>query len=395
MEEEYVMFSGLYSLNLVGLHPFKSSFKKGVVALIFIVFTLICYALNLAGVILKYDGLKSLADSIDAVPAGQQVMVKLLSVLFLRNEMKHLYNTVEKKWDNKIYGEELENTIKKLSLKFKKIYNTYRMTIWVTAILYVSKPLILFSRTLLTEMYIPCNLSQNYCYISFIAIQTIYIFDLAFVVYTFDGIFYAFLFYVYCELEKIKYGFANLNVSITTDLNNNEEDCYTKFCEIVKHHYSMIKFLQDVNKVYYLQLLNHFVTITATIVFGIFFMNMDGFPPALGKVSRYIPYLMSYHFQLYIYCMWGQQVFDQVCSVCDVIYQSQWYVRYQPKLAKGMLLVMKVSQIQNKLTIGDMWKLNLGTFMSVIKTSMSFHAFMQTVYKSDEVLVESYNQTIF
>ncbi|KAK9685687.1 7tm Odorant receptor [Popillia japonica] len=121
---------------------------------------------------------------------------------------------------------------------------------------------------------------------------------------------------------------------------------------------------------------------------------MDGFPPGLGKVSRYIPYLMSYHFQLYIYCMWGQQVFDQVCSVCDVIYQSEWHLKYQPKLAKGMLLVMKVSQIQNKLTIGDMWKLNLATFMSVIKTSMSFHAFMQTVYKGDEVLVEACNQTM-
>lgn len=171
-------------------------------------------------------------------------MVKLLSVLFLRNEMKHLYNTVENKWDNTIYGEELENTIKELSQKFKKIYNTYRMTICVTAVLYVSKPLILFSRTLLTEMYIPCNLSQNYCYISFIAIQTIYIFDLAFVVYTFDGIFYAFLFHAYCELEKIKYGFANLNASNTTDLNENDEEAYTKFSKIVKHHYSMIKYLK-------------------------------------------------------------------------------------------------------------------------------------------------------
>lgn len=258
MEEEYVMLSGLYSLELVGLHPFKSSFKQSVIALIFIVFTLICYAMNLAGVILKYDGIKSLADSIDAVPAGQQVfmkclhlsrqissilfkvMVKLLSVLFLRKQMKRLYNTVEKKWDTNIYGEELENTIKELAQKFKKIYNTYRITIWVTAFLYVSKPLILFSRTLLTEMYIPCDLSQNYCYVSFIAIQTIYIFDLAFVVYTFDGIFYAFLFHVYCELEKIKYGFANLNVSVTTD----DEETYTKFCKIVKHHYSMIKYLK-------------------------------------------------------------------------------------------------------------------------------------------------------
>ncbi|GJQ73339.1 hypothetical protein Trydic_g13708 [Trypoxylus dichotomus] len=219
-------------------------------------------------------------------------------------------------------------------------------------------------------MYIPCNLLDNYCYVPFVAIQTVYIADLAFVVYTFDGIFYAFLFHAYCELEKIKYGFEHLKISDTTI--DDDEDVYKEFCKIVKQHVFVIRFLEDVNGMYYMQLLNHFVTITATIVFGIFFMNMDGFPPSLGQVSRYIPYLMSYHFQLYIYCTWGQEVFSQVYSVSDIIYQSKWYVKYQPKLTKGMFLVMNVSRIENKLTIGGIWKLNLATFMKIIFTALAY-----------------------
>lgn len=166
-------------------------------------------------------------------------MVKLLSVLLLKKKMKHLYNTIEKKLPDNIYGVELECKITNLSKKFKKLYNMYRATIWFTCVLYVSKPLILFSRTLLTEMYIPCNLSENYCYLPFVAVQTVYIVDLAFVVYSFDGIFYAFLFHAYCELEKIKYGFANLQIA--EDTNGEDEGVYKELCAIIKHHRSIIR----------------------------------------------------------------------------------------------------------------------------------------------------------
>lgn len=55
----------------------------------------------------------------------------------------------------------------------------------------------------------------------------------------------------------------------------------------------------------------------------------------------------------------------QLCSVSDVIYNSKWYIKRQLNFAKGMLLVMKVSRVQNKLSIGSLWRLNLTTFMSV------------------------------
>lgn len=56
---------------------------------------------------------------------------------------------------------------------------------------------------------------------------------------------------------------------------------------------------------------------------------------------------------------------DQVCSVADVMYQTKWYENYNLKLRKGILMVMNVSRIENKLTIGGLWKVNLSTFMGV------------------------------
>lgn len=56
---------------------------------------------------------------------------------------------------------------------------------------------------------------------------------------------------------------------------------------------------------------------------------------------------------------------NQVCSVADVMYQTKWYENYNLKLRKGILMVMNVSRIENKLTIGGLWKVNLSTFMGV------------------------------
>lgn len=147
---------------------------------------------------------------------------------------------VEKKWPNDIYGEDLVNRLSKLSNTFKKIYNMYRGTIWFTAVLYVSKPLILFSRIAITEMYVPCNFTDNLCYFPVIGLEAIYIADLAYLVYTFDAVFYAFLFHAYCELEKIKFGFEHLKIA-EDNTEIDDENTYREFCKIIKHHTFIIK----------------------------------------------------------------------------------------------------------------------------------------------------------
>ncbi|XP_071056610.1 odorant receptor 45b-like [Onthophagus taurus] len=382
MPHDFVMESGLYALDLIGLHPFRKSGFGYVRAFVFSSTFLVMYILNVAGVIVRYEGIKSLADSVDAIPAGQQVLVKVFAVILIHDRFQKLFAKMDQMWPNNIYGSELELKIQTYQASFKRTFIAYRATIWITTITYISKPLLTLSRSFATAWYIPCDYHENFCYVSIIVAQSLYIAILAFAVVVFDFIFFSFLFNIYCELEKIKFGFNNLRV--LEDSNQDDPNILTEFFKLVKHHNFLLRCIKDLNNVYSLQVLNHVSTISATIVFGIFFMNMDGFPPSGDKLYRYIPYLISYNFQLYIYCVIGQEMSYQAENVGKSLYESTWYLSNQPKLRKGMIMVIQISQQQeNKLSIGGIWDLNLRIFMSVIKTSVSVHAFMQTIYNEN------------
>nr|XP_022911225.1 uncharacterized protein LOC111421941 [Onthophagus taurus] len=260
MPHDFVMESGLYALDLIGLHPFRKSGFGYVRAFVFSSTFLVMYILNVAGVIVRYEGIKSLADSVDAIPAGQQVLVKVFAVILIHDRFQKLFAKMDQMWPNNIYGSELELKIQTYQASFKRTFIAYRATIWITTITYISKPLLTLSRSFATAC----------------------------------------------------------------------------------------------------------------------------FPPSGDKLYRYIPYLISYNFQLYIYCVIGQEMSYQAENVGKSLYESTWYLSNQPKLRKGMIMVIQISQQQeNKLSIGGIWDLNLRIFMSVIKTSVSVHAFMQTIYNEN------------
>lgn len=75
MKQEYVLASGLRFLDFIGLNPYKSRWQQRMRAFIFVGSAIIGYFLNLVGLFYNCSDLKSLADSVDAIPAGQQVLV--------------------------------------------------------------------------------------------------------------------------------------------------------------------------------------------------------------------------------------------------------------------------------------------------------------------------------
>lgn len=75
MEEEYVMRYGLSVLNLLGLHPFKSTVFGIIKATIYIGLMGLIYCYDLASVVIQYENIRSLADSVDSFPSGQQVFI--------------------------------------------------------------------------------------------------------------------------------------------------------------------------------------------------------------------------------------------------------------------------------------------------------------------------------
>lgn len=145
---------------------------------------------------------------------------------------------VDQKWPDNIYGKELEDELQKLSKRFKKFCHTFKTIYFSAGVLYLCKPLTMFSKILFTDWYTPCDITDNYCYTYFLVIQIIYLSALVFNAFVFDIIFHAFLFHAYCELEKIKYGLEHLKIS---EDGTDDKTVYKEFCNIVNYHNFTLK----------------------------------------------------------------------------------------------------------------------------------------------------------
>nr|UTQ11398.1 odorant receptor 8 [Holotrichia oblita] len=380
MNNEYVMSFCLYHLHILGLNPFKQSIfsklRAGFVALI----TCVLYGFNLAALFHDNNGIKSLQNTIDALPCGQQTSVRLLYLLICGNKMKQLYEMTNETWPNDICGSKLKERLQFDSERFKSFFKSYSTYLVTIVIIYLITPSFYTYRRLTTEWYLPCKLESDMCYLSARLAQVVYFMLIIYQIIIFDGMCWAFLFCLFLETEKVKYSFKYLNIE---ELNSNNE-VNRKFCSIVKHHCYLLEFLKRFNAVYSLQMLNHFLTIAAALCFGMFLVSKDGFPPTTFENARFIPYVIGYNTQLYICCYSGEVIYSQLISIADAIYESMWYLNNHSNVSNGIRLGIQVSQIGNKVTIGGLWPLSLSTFVSVFKTSVSLNAILQTVYINAE-----------
>ncbi|XP_017770514.1 PREDICTED: uncharacterized protein LOC108558192 [Nicrophorus vespilloides] len=70
---------------------------------------------------------------------------------------------------------------------------------------------------------------------------------------------------------------------------------------------------------------------------------------------------------------------DVTSSIGDAAYDVPWYSKDQTKLRKSLSLIILRSQRTDKLTIGDMVDLNLVTYLSIVKNSLSICTLVQTI----------------
>nr|AVH87287.1 odorant receptor 46 [Holotrichia parallela] len=320
----------------------------------------------------------------DALPGGQQTSVRLLYLLICGNKLKRLYEMVNETWPNDVLGSVLKKRFEFDSQRFKKFFIAYVTVVTTIAMIYMMAPTFCSYRRLVTEWYLPCDLEFDVCYISARIAELVYMLLIFYQVLVFDGMFCAFLFCLFMEVEKIKHSFKHLNIG---ELNSRNE-VNRKFCSILKHHGFVLEFLKRFNAVYSVQMLNHFLTLAAALCFGMFLFSKDGFPPSSYQSARYGPYVIAYNIQLYTCCYAGELIYNQLLSISDAIYESMWYLNNESNVSNGVRLAIQVSQIGNKITIGGLWPLNLRTYMSVFKTSVSLNALLQTVYINNEKSIE-------
>ncbi|XP_043253246.1 odorant receptor 22c-like [Colletes gigas] len=88
--------------------------------------------------------------------------------------------------------------------------------------------------------------------------------------------------------------------------------------------------------------------------------------------------LVSYVFNIFIFCYIGELVAELCTRVGEMSYMIEWH-RLPGNRKLGLILIIAMSNATTKLTAGNMVKLSLKSFSDIVKTSVAFLNMLRTL----------------
>nr|AVH87245.1 odorant receptor 4 [Holotrichia parallela] len=183
------------------------------------------------------------------------------------------------------------------------------------------------------------------------------------------------------QFEILKDNLHNLRRDEDNDLTIDQQDAVvrTRVKNCVLHHNVIIKFVALIEDMYSNVLLIQFLC-------SIIIMCVTGFqvfviPPARMHYITLVLYFCCNLTQTAIYSWFGHDILAKSSDIGLACYMTEWNV-LSPKARKLISIIMERSKIPIILTAGKFINLSLNTFMMIVRTSYSYLAVLQHMYKT-------------
>lgn len=98
-------------------------------------------------------------------------------------------------------------------------------------------------------------------------------------------------------------------------------------------------------------------------------------------VSKSFMVLSAFLVQLTLYSVVGDYLKVQMEEVAQSVYQSGWY-DLPVKVTKNIVFIMMWNQLPIKLQAGNFIVVDLGTYMSILKTSISYLSVLRVMVEA-------------
>nr|QBB72974.1 odorant receptor [Protaetia brevitarsis] len=245
---------------------------------------------------------------------------------------------------------------------------------------FITKPVVKRERITPSPAHYFCNIETLYCYVlqytaqCWAATYTIYI------LVSVDCLFWSLLSYAYLEMEHIKD--ILLHLQVNKQRVGDDWEVLEQISFVVEHHAQILSFVQLINDAYSGLMIYQCACTFFIVGMSQFCLTINGFPPKLTVMVTYVPYYVAGLCQMFTYCIAGDIITNQAKSIGDAAFNSHWWIKHQPKLTKALCLVIQRSQRTLTVTVGGLWVLNLETYSSIIKTTMTMLAFVKTIYEN-------------
>ncbi|XP_015431139.1 PREDICTED: odorant receptor 33b-like [Dufourea novaeangliae] len=148
--------------------------------------------------------------------------------------------------------------------------------------------------------------------------------------------------------------------------------------DIVQHHLRILGFITQVEELLNEICFVEFVGCTLNICFlGYYLLTEWEQSDPIGALT-YCTLLISFTFNIFILCYIGEILSEECKKIGLTAYMINWY-RLPGKEALDLILIFAVSNSSRKLTAGKLVELSLGSFCSVLKSSLAYLSLLRTL----------------
>ncbi|XP_076276768.1 odorant receptor 35 [Lasioglossum baleicum] len=148
--------------------------------------------------------------------------------------------------------------------------------------------------------------------------------------------------------------------------------------DIVQHHLRILGFISKVegllNEICFVE----FVGCTLNICFLGYFVLTEWEQSDTVGAMTYCILLISFTFNIFILCYIGEILSEECIKLGLTAYMIKWY-RLPGRKALGLVLMLAMSNSSTKLTAGKIVNLSLGSFCSVLKSSLAYLSLLRTL----------------
>ncbi|XP_078051354.1 odorant receptor 10-like, partial [Augochlora pura] len=144
-----------------------------------------------------------------------------------------------------------------------------------------------------------------------------------------------------------------------------------RLSDIVGQHIRIQTFLKLMEKALTQICLVEYFGSTVDICLCGYYVIVESRAKDLAHVITYGMIMMSFVFNIFIFCYIGELVAEECRKVGETAYMIDWY-RLPEKSQLSVVLIMLMSNSSKKLTAGNIIHLTLSSFAVVIKTSVAF-----------------------
>ncbi|KAF3054282.1 Odorant receptor 085 [Nylanderia fulva] len=188
-----------------------------------------------------------------------------------------------------------------------------------------------------------------------------------------DSLFLHITLHVCGQLQILRTSFINFDVT--------SPDVYKRFNALILRHDHLIKMARKLAEIVsFVLVVQLFISSMLICIVGFQFIVAMA-TSDFSMMSKSFMVLSAFLAQLTVYSIVGDYLKTQMEEVAQSVYQCAWY-NLPTKVARNIVFIMMWNQLPIKLQAGNFIVVDLGTYMSILKTSASYLSVLRVMIET-------------